>query len=298
MAEQLIRAAYLTKAGAEKKPLKDYLLEIGDTLNIARTRKTHLSSTDKEKSVARSMVVKWAQEEYTPSASAFVWQNRANDSEIPKLVGVADLLPFLNLTDKDIKLIKSRIDILVNDGIPCYRIYPSLILHGPEHAENLVDHLKFGITGDDPYFAVNAINGIAFWMSLAETGHAELPPEEIIEDIGLAIYLRHEPVLAQALELAKLLFEDQFDLAKKTIGQHVLRGLNHLFESCAYERAIETGLADRIDVPFVRSGCAELAIAMFKEVYFGNPVLVKWIEAAKNDPLPELRNLADKFELP
>jgi len=297
LAEQLIRTAYLTKAGAEKKPLKDYLSEIGDILNMARIRKGPLSLTDDEKSVAKSMVVKWSQEKYTTSKDTFMMRNRANDSEIPKLLGAAELLPFLNLTDKDLALIKSRVDTLVNDGIACYVIYPPLLSHHPEFANSLIDHLKSGIIGDDQDFAVNAINGFVYWLSLAETGHAKLPPVEIIEEIGLTIYLRHEPVLAQALEFAALLFEKQPDLAKKTIGPHVLSGLACLFELCDYRQAIASGLADRIDIPFVRRGCAKLAIAMLKDVYSGNTVLLKWIEAAKDDPLPELRNLVDKLGL-
>jgi hypothetical protein len=202
------------------------------------------------------------------------------------------------MTNKDLELIKSRVDILVNDGIPCYVIYPSLLSHHPEFSESLIDHLKSGIIGDDSDFAVDAINGLFFWMSLAETGHAELTPSEIIEQIGLTIYLRHEPVLAQALQFAALLFEKQPDLAKKTIGPHVLLGLSYLFKSCDYRQAIDSGLADRIDIPFVRCNCTELAIAMLKGVYSRKTVLLKWIEAAKVDPLPELRNLADKLGPP
>ena len=156
--------------------------------------------------------------------------------------------------------------------------------------------LKFGIIGDDQDFALDAINGLFYWLSLAETGHAELPPDELIEDIGLTIYLRHEPVLAQALEFATLLFKKQFDLAKRIIGEKVLSGLDCLFESCDYRQAITSGLSETIDIPFVRLNCAELSIAMLKDEYSANPVLLKWIEAARNDPLPELRNLQEKLE--
>jgi len=295
LAEQLIRTAYLTKAGAEKKSLKNYLSEIGNILNMARTRKAPLSLTKEERSVAKSMVVKWSQEKYTASIDTFMRRDRANNSEIPKLHGAAELLPFLTLTDKDLANIKSRVDTLVNDGIACYKIYPPLLSHRPAFSESLIDHLKSGIIGDDPDFAVDAINGLFFWMSLAETGHAKLPPVEIIEETGLTIYLRHEPVLAQALQFAALLFEKQPDLARKAIGQHVLLGLTCLFESCDYNQAIESGLADRIDIPFVRCNCVELAIAMLKGAYSRNAVLLKWIEAAKDDPLPELRNQVDRL---
>jgi len=294
MAEQLIRTAYLTKAEAQKKSLKNYLSEIGDILNTTRTRKAPLSLTDEEKSVATSKVVKWSQEKYTASIDTFMRRNRARESEIPKLRGIAELLPFLDLTDKDLALIKSRVDTLVNDGIACYVIYPPLLSHRPEFSEKLIDHLKSGIIGDNEDFAVGAINGLFYWLSLAETGHAKLPPAEIIEEIGLSIYFRHEPVLSRALHFAALLFEKQPDLAKKTIGKHVLLGLSYLFESCDYGQAIDSGLVDRIDIPFVRRNCVKLAIEMLKGVYSENTGLLKWIEVAKNDPLPELRNMVDR----
>lgn len=288
MAERLIRAKYLTIEGAAKVSLNDYLKEFGGIVNILRERKQLLALSPDEMSVITSKVIDWAKESYSPSSHPFA--DIDADKEIPKTIGVAKLLPFISIEEHEFPLIKSRFDLLENDQISCYRLYPPLIAKQPDLADPLISRLKTGIAGDDPDSSSNALHALAFWLSLAETGHANLPPNHLLEEVGLAIYLRREPVLAIALQFATLVFEKQPEVAIRTISDRALMGLDYLFNATRYDQAIESGLTERIDVPLVRYYCVKLAIAMTKIGYSDHPVLSRWIDDAKDDPLPEVRN--------
>lgn len=288
-AERLIRKAYLTKAEAEQKSLDKYLEEFGRIAGVSQNRKIPLLLSPEEASVVKSMVVKWAAENFIPSSHPAAKQSCAN-TETAKLRGIAYLLPFLAISAEEMALIHTRIAALESGGIPCYALYPYLLSLQPELAEDLTKRLKVGLGGDDADCAGYAIHALFDWLSLAETEQAQLPPVEIIAEVGLSIYLRHEPVLALALLFASQLFKDQPDLAG-AIAQHCLLGLGYLFKACNYRQAIESGLAERIDLPLIRRNCVKLAISMTNAGHSDNAVLLGWIETAKDDPLPELRNL-------
>jgi hypothetical protein len=289
----LIRKAYLTQPEAEKKLLNDYVNDFGSIADAARRRKIALLLTPEEASVVKSMVMKWASEKYTPSSHLFVKQQLAN-SEIQKFLGIAFLLPFVTMSEEEMALVQRRIGTLEEAGIPCYTLYPSLISQHPKIVENLSRRLKDGIGGDDTDFAENAMGALFFWLSLAETGHAPLPPLDIIAEVGHTIHFRHEPALAPALRFASKLFNDQPAVAE-TIAQNCLLGLGYLYQACEYRQAIHSGLAERVDIPLIRCNCVKLALAMSKAGYDDNTVLINWIAAAKVDPLPELRNLETRL---
>lgn len=287
--ERLIRKAYLTKSETEKKSLNEYLNDFGSIADASRRRKITLLWSPKEALVVKSMVAKWATEKFTTSTHLYEKQDHAN-TEIQKLYGIAYLLPFLPLSVEDMALVQEKIEALESAGIPCYVLYPPLLSQQPELADDFVKRLKAGIGEDNAEFAEGAIQSLLFWLSLAETEHALLPPLEIIEEVGHSICLRHEPVLAQALQFASRLFKDQPSLAG-SIAQQCLLGLGYLFSACDYQQAITSGLVERIDIPLIRRNCVKLAVTMTNAGYSDNAVLLSWIEAAKDDPLPELRNL-------
>lgn len=289
LAESLIRKAYLTKEGAESASLDEYLKDLGGIVNVSRQGKRPFALTPHEASVVVSKVVKWAEEKCSQPGHSLAVQHYSN-AELPKLVGVAELLPFLTLSVEELKLIESRIVCLEGSGISCYLIYPSLLYQVPELLNKLINSLKIGFASDKSDVANNVIHALSYWLSLAESGHADLPPEEIIEEVGMAIYLRREPVLTQVLQFAALIFEKQPDLARKIIGERTLQGLGYLFEACDLRHAINTGFVEKVDVPLVRRNCVKLAIAMERAGFTDKMELVNWLKAAKDDPLPEVRN--------
>ena len=292
ISERLIRDLYLTKAGAEKMPVKKYLREFGGIINEARVRRRSFELTDEEMGIIKAKVLFWAKEQYVPASSPFSNNQQIALNEIPKLIGVAEILPFLNLSSDEMEQIKSRIESLEDNGVPCYDLYPSLLSKKPTFAAELTRKLKGAIICDDRDFATNAIIAINLWIFLAETGNAQTPPSEIVEEIGQSIYWRHEAVLPRALETASFLFEKFPELANKTIATFTKSGLENMFKEFDLGRAVDSGIINRIDVPLVRRNCLRLAIAMQNAGFSDEISITNWIRAAKDDPLPELRNLA------
>jgi hypothetical protein len=68
-------------------------------------------------------------------------------------------------------------------------------------------------------------------------------------------------------------------------------GLGCLWEEVSYNRTRRE--VEKLDVPLLRSNCIRLALAMAQLGYGSNVVVRNWIEAAREDPLPEVRNALD-----
>lgn len=289
IAARLVREKYLTEEGAAKINHHDYLKEFGSIAYYMRDKKNSFPLSESERSILTSKILAWAKEEHRPSPPVFL---RSSAERMDSTVaGVVQILPFSSIKAEDILQIKARIEALESDKILCYELYPPLIAKSPELTEELIVRLNAGIATDDPDVASNAVHALGYWLSLAETGLATLPPDHLLEEVGWAVYLRREPILATALLFCGQLFGKQPEVAKRTIAERDLAGLDYLFESCQYDQAIGSGLAERIDVPLVRYYCVKLAIAMTKAGYLDQPVLSRWIDAAKDDPLSEVRNL-------
>ena len=87
------------------------------------------------------------------------------------------------------------------------------------------------------------------------------------------------------------MFEKCLDLARECLANSAILGLGFLLEECDYKKAIESGLAERIDIPLVRRNCVKLSIAMAKAGYESEESISEWLKCIDSDPLPEIRNL-------
>ena len=72
----------------------------------------------------------------------------------------------------------------------------------------------------------------------------------------------------------------------------VLHGLSYLAEEMQYER-----YPDDEDVPTVRLLCVQLASYMARSGFADDATVMKWLEMGRNDPFPEVRNVALSAEL-
>lgn len=288
--EHLIRKLYLTKNKVEKIHLESYFDEFGIIMDGCRRNRIHLLLSPEEDSIVKSMIKKWASEEFNPPSRLFLKQEHKN-KELQKLIGIARLLPFLALSREEAAMIQARIVSLENSNIACFILYPPLLSQHPELEKELIIRLKTAMIGDDEEFATFSFQALFFWLSLTETEEDAPPPSlGIADELGGIISMRHEPALSHALLFASHLFKYHAPLAKE-IEQKCIQGLEHLFTSCDYQQAVTSGLAERVDIPLIRKNCVELAVAMRDAGYSDNIILMRWIEIAKNDPLPELRNL-------
>ena len=138
--------------------------------------------------------------------------------------------------------------------------------------------------------AYNAAGGLYYWFEAATDSKHQLqsPPDDLIREIGIIISNRRKNVLEWALQVAKLVFEEGTQEQKDTICDLVLHGLSYLVKELQYDRIQDEG----DDVPFLRWNCFRLARAMAECGFHDDPTIVRWLESAESDPLPEVRHAA------
>jgi hypothetical protein len=72
------------------------------------------------------------------------------------------------------------------------------------------------------------------------------------------------------------------------IADLTLSGLSYLIEELRYDR--ERDPIKDADIPLQRWASARLALAMSAAGYKNNPIITRWEEISRDDPLPEVRH--------
>ena len=126
------------------------------------------------------------------------------------------------------------------------------------------------------------------------TGAEPLPvPDDVREIIAIwrhnrMVYpgwLTMPPFNRRRLEVAQWIFQEGQDSHKEAIRQLVEDGLSYLAQELRYDREHEN--PDR--VPRKRLYCVRLAVEMAKDGLDASPAVARWLDMAKEDPLPEVR---------
>ena len=140
--------------------------------------------------------------------------------------------------------------------------------------------------------ATNAVSGIHQWLEAASDPGSKVPqpPDDLVREIGIAIASRRNTVIVAALQLATWIFENGQKSHKVAIQQLVEDGLRYLAQELRYDREHE----NPYEVPIKRLNCAELAAAIAKYRLDESPAAARWLEIARDDPLPEVRDAVAK----
>ena len=149
------------------------------------------------------------------------------------------------------------------------------------------------MVSDNVDLAKNSAAGLYHWVTASAEADSQiqLPPDYLIREIGVVIATRKKAILAQALQIAKWVFDEGNDAQKEAIRDLALQGLGYLVEELRYDR--EHDQDD--DIPFLRWRCAHLALAMAKCGLGDDPAVARWSENIENDPLPEVRYARPAF---
>ena len=146
------------------------------------------------------------------------------------------------------------------------------------------------MASDDKSIATDAMQGLWYWLDVSADCVLELPPPpiDLVREIGVIIATRRKAALARALQTANWVFK-KCDLEQRNaIGELVSQGLHYLAQELRYD-GIHDSLEDA-DVPVLRWGCTQLALTMSERGFDADPAIAKWVESARNDPLPEVRH--------
>ncbi|MDE2761464.1 MAG: hypothetical protein OXK74_01595 [Gemmatimonadota bacterium] len=184
----------------------------------------------------------------------------------------------------------------LNDfGVLAFSMLPGIAKTLPDRIGDISELMSAGLMSDDRQVAQNVVVTLHRWIIwAADSTLGMVPaPEHLVRDIGISIVARRRAVLAQALDCAKWILADGSDEQRESIRELTIRGLGHLIEELRYDREDASG--GSIDVPLARLRSIEVARALANEGRDGDPAVRRWLEMGMDDPLPEVRRVAESW---
>ena len=183
--------------------------------------------------------------------------------------------------------IYAKMQKLTEKQIPALSLSAALVKVIPERSDDIAIALRVGMTSDSYELAANALSGVYLWLKATLDSESQIPqpPDDLVREVGIAIASRRSAVIVPALQLAKWIFHEGQDSHKESIRQLVDDGLNYLAQELRYDRKHE----NPDEVPRKRLYCAELAAEVARDGLNESPAVTHWLEMAREDPLPEVR---------
>ncbi len=180
-----------------------------------------------------------------------------------------------------------KVEMLHQRQIPALELVAEVARLNPARKNELAIFIRDGLTSHDRIMASSAAYGLRHWLesSSQPATQAEPPPDHLISEIGFTIASRRTTVTVGSLMAAEFIFQHGTEKHKETIRGSVAEGLSYLLEELGYDRQRD----DPNEIPELRLACAKLAMKMSLDQQKPHPSVIAWIEAARQDPLPEVR---------
>ena len=224
-----------------------------------------------------------------PEHPMFMYGWHAHKARIRDVAGVLPAITReVGLSEQAGENIYSKMQRLKAKQIPALTLAASIVRSTPKRLTEVTTTLRVGMTSNEEDTAADAVEGVRLWIegTFDDESGMPSPPDDLVREIGIAIASRRNPVLPAALATARWIFENGGQVHKEAIQQLALDGLNYLAEELRYERDHD----DPEVVPLQRLFCAQLAAAMAEGELQEHPTVARWLEIAREDPLPEVRN--------
>jgi len=156
--------------------------------------------------------------------------------------------------------------------------------------------LRHDLASREPDRQISALRGLISWVSLArdhtQAGRRQLPdiPLDLIREVGTQIAVRRPRVLRWGLQCARELLLLLGPSADGQFLSGLFIALDYLAAELRYgEDGPSGGEISADDVPQLRAEVARVAKVLADLGHGSAPSVASWIEAARNDPLPEVR---------
>ena len=256
-----------------------------------RGQRLELSGTDKAK--LQRLVKIWAEAalpEYIASEHPLFFL--VGNTHKERLRAVSRVLPAIvgevGLPDEVGEILFTKMQTLNESQVPILAMAVSVVKATPSRLTDVVTILRVRMTSDERELATDAVEGVRLWIETTlDPGSGILPPpDDLVREIGIAIASRRSPAMPSALGAAQWMFRRGEKSHKEVILRLALDGLRYLAEELRYDREHDNPEA----VPSQRLLCAKLAAAMARDGLDQEPAVALWLEIAREDPLPEVRN--------
>ena len=271
------------------------LWQVGNAIYYLRRNGCLFALSDEEQSFVKKMLQRWL-EAPVPSEDFPFKENQLRESIFRALSGLSTLILEIEFSENIGEKLYAKMQHLNQLKIPTFRLIPGLVRVLPNKFDEIVLLMKTGLASEHEDLSMNAVEGLRLWLEMTTDLVSLLrePPEDLVREIGVIIAVRRKGSLVQALQAAKWLFDAGRDAHRETIKDLVLQGLGFLAEELRYDKEHDQDEQEndpnaQNDIPLQRWCCARLALSMANQGLKDNPVISRWLEIAKEDPLPEVR---------
>ena len=276
----------------DTQDLDSSLWQAGAAMTSLRSRGQRLELLESVKSNLQKMVQIWA-EATVPEIVAqdhplFPHMGRAHVARIREVVrAIPAITAEVGLSDDVGEKLYAKMQALNEKQVPALTLAASVVRATSKRLAEVATALRVGMTSNEQDLAADAVEGVRLWIeaTLDTESNTPSPPDDIVREIGISIASRRSPVLPGALATARWIFANGKPVHKEAIRQLAQDGLNYLVEELRYDRKHDAPE----EVPLQRLFCAQLAAAMSKDGV-QHPAVARWLETAREDPLPEVRN--------
>lgn len=289
LAEQRFRRKWLTASNEpqEDAPSRDDILwQVGNAISYLKNHQRPLELSEDERAYLIKVVEQWSD---TPVPSHYFGpiESQLREPTRRALSGLCMVISEIQIPVPIGEKLYEKVQDLNESGIPGFGLIAGLVKSLPNRFDDLALMMRMGLVADNVDLAEGAAVGLYPWLttSVESDSQVQPPPDDLIREIGVVIATRKKAGLAQALEIAKWVFDEGNDVQKETLRDLALQGLGFLVEELRYDREHDLDF----DVPLLRCRCAHLALAMAERGFNDDPAVARWLENAEEDPLPEVR---------
>ena len=297
LAERCFRRKWLTTSIHANKvslPVDSILWHVGRAIHKLKAHGKRLEFSDEETKYLANLVNLWATTTVRPPIQPPGHPEPIFTEGREKIEQAIDGLQFILLKVQITKAtgenLHNKLTELNGFGIRTMRLTACLLKVLPHRSEEITQWMRMGMASDDKSIATDAMQGLWYWLDLSAdcVPELELPPIDLVRELGVIIATRRKAALVRALQTANWVFKKCSLEQRNAIGKLVSQGLHYLAQELRYE-GIHDPQTDA-DVPVLRWGCTQLALTMSERGFDDDPAIVKWVESAKKDPLPEVRH--------
>ena len=288
LAEQQFRRKWLgPKEINDEKALNEWFWHVGSALSSLSKRQRPLTLTVEERANLAAIVEKWIN---LPVASD-------DDRPVPfgtrfgtpeGVLGLQSILPAIDLSLSAAEALFVKVAALNQTNTPGFRLSSCLARFLPDRLDDIAVSMRMGLSSNDATVTEEAVLGLHAWLTAALEKASPGLPGDLLREVGVIIATRRKGVLNRALQVARWIFTEGSEEQRDVIAQLTLHGLRYLIEELHYAR--DRGDEDDWDIPLLRWGCAHLAMAMSACGHQTEPIVIRWAQVAKDDPLPEVRH--------
>lgn len=208
---------------------------------------------------------------------------------------LAEIVVYIDIPQQTAEILFNKMNYLLSHNIYTYHVVGILSKSIPNKIDEIHTFLRKGIISDIPENNEHAMFGLFIWLKQSlkyKVSQLNTPSDDLVREIGLSIATRKQTNLIQALLSSIIIFKYGEKATQDIISSLVLEGLEYLILEECYSVA-----HNRPEfVPIIRLNCIRLAHLMSINGYKNELIILKWLNEANNDPLPEVRNALQKFD--